>query len=171
MNGSPFKQSLLNFLFPFLIIISWSYWTFAGSHRANSMLSLRAIPINRGRTRVLRKRLDVNLFGRSWRQYRLRNFGNYLKLSLPFFLSVRTLLLLAIRLIYSCARAASSSRDIGPTCITCLWNSSLFDAFRWHYSLQSISIHCWFLHRIIVKIEVNSYRIIYLINMTKEKRR
>lgn len=72
------------------------------SRRANSMLSLRAIPINRGRTQVLRKRLEVNLFGRSWRQYRLQNFRNYLKLSLPFFLSVRTLLLLAIRLIYSC---------------------------------------------------------------------
>lgn len=96
------RQSYLNFLS--WLSSRWSYWTFAklpGS-RTNSMLSLRTIPINRGRTRVLRKRLEVNLFGRSWRQYRLRNFRNYLKLSLPFFLSVRTLLLLAIRLIYSC---------------------------------------------------------------------
>lgn len=96
------RQSYLNFLS--WLSSRWSYWTFPklpGS-RTNSMLSLRTIPINRRRTRVLRKRLEVNLSGRSWRQYRLRNFRNYLKLSLPFFLSVRNLLLLAIRLIYSC---------------------------------------------------------------------
>lgn len=67
----------------------------------------------------LRKRFEANLSGRSWRQYRLRNFENYLKLSLLFSLSLSSsklvvylhhLLLLSrtspfarsARLIYSC---------------------------------------------------------------------
>lgn len=40
----------------------------------------------------LRKRFEVNLSSRCWRQYRLQNFGNYLKLSPLFFLLLQTLL-------------------------------------------------------------------------------
>lgn len=39
----------------------------------------------------LRKRFEVNLSGRCWWQYRLQNFGNYLKLS-PLFFLLQTLL-------------------------------------------------------------------------------
>lgn len=57
--------------------------------RANSMARRCCCDRNKSRAcSSLRKRFEANLSGRSWRQYRLRNFENYLKLSLLFSLSL-----------------------------------------------------------------------------------
>lgn len=58
---------------------------FPGSPRANSMACQCCCDPDKSRAgSSLRKRFEANLSGRSWRQYRLRNLGNYLKLSLLF---------------------------------------------------------------------------------------